>query len=290
MASGLDTAVTGGAPNLPGSLAAAARPLPENADWQAYGVEHVLENCAQAWVHQQCSDPETGLPLNDGAPKAHFHPFLAEFNVASCTGGFPQTYEQMSAVAKRGMTNRLTVALETAISASAPDGSANESPNLPDSAVDVTGDDPATSIACAVGALLAAARSCGANGEAFIHAPDWLLPHFLAEHLLTQVGNVFKLGPHTVVFGQGYVNEGPTGVATDPDTPTASPGPTGGQAYLYLSGPVEFAAGAVQVLDDTTRGRDVLQNAANVMAVQLAVYRFDPCCVQAILVEPCGGA
>src|SRR3990172_2145394 len=51
----IDVGVTGGSPNLLGILTAAARPLPENADWHAFGTSHIVENCGLPWVWQKCT-------------------------------------------------------------------------------------------------------------------------------------------------------------------------------------------------------------------------------------------
>ena len=41
------------------------------------------------------------------------------------------------------------------------------------------------------------------------------------------------------------------------------------------------------MLEDATRGVTTRENRANVIAAQLAIYRFDPCCVFAALVQVC---
>lgn len=285
----VDIGVTGGAPNLLGSLTAAARPLPENIDWQGFGTSHVVENCGLAWVWQACTiaDAENPKPLNPGAPAVEFHPFLVEYNAASCDGIVTGADSgDLADRAKRGLAVRISRAIDYALSSSAPDGVQNESPNLPDAAVDVTPITGPGALVCTLAGLIQDAYACGATGELFIHAPAWTLPVFLANTLITQVGNVFKLGPHTVVFDQGFSNQAPTGVGSDPDV-APSPAAAAGEAWIYISGPVEVATGTIQVLDDTTGGVDTRQNRANVIAAEIAIYRFDPCCVFAALVSVC---
>lgn len=280
MTSRIDIGVTGGQPNLLGSLTAAARPLPDNIDWQAFGVDFTPENCGFAWPWQQCTvaTDEDPKPLNEGATPVTFKPFLAEYNAASCPGGIANNWAELADRAKRGLSVRTSRVLAQALSSSSPDGSANESPNLPTLATDITPLLGPGELVCTLAGLLQDSVACGLNGEVFIHAPHWTLPTFLSDTLITQIGNVYKLGPHTVVFDQGYSNE----------APTASPAAIAGQAWIYVTGPIEYAASSVQVLDDTTRGVTVRENRANVIAAQQAIYRFDPCCVYAALVQVCG--
>lgn len=279
MASRLNTAVTGGSPNLLGSLTAAARPLPEDADWTAFGVSYTPENCGKAWVWQECTEAtdDDPKPLNTGVDAVTFKPFLIEFNAASCDGGIAGDWDQLSARAKRGLDTRTSRGIALALSSSAPDGVANDSPNLPGSATDVTPGSGPASIVNTITGLLQDSVDCGANGELFIHAPHWTLPHILKEFLVTQIGSVFKVGPHTLVLDQGYTNEEPTGADPAGD----------GEAWIYVTGPVEFAKTPVQPLDDTSHGFQTRLNSANVIAAQLAIYRFDPCCVFAAKAKVC---
>src|SRR3990172_871737 len=270
----LDVAVAGGAPNLLGSLTAAARLLPENADWEAFGVSYVPENCGFPWVWQACTVGEK--PLNPGVDAVEFKPFLVEYNAQSCAG-IPGDWQQYADRAKRGLAVRAGNAIDFALSSSAPDGQPNDSPSLPTTATDVTPGGGPASILNTVSGLIQEAYACGATGELFIHAPAWTLPHWLASTLLTQVGLVFKLGPHTVVLDQGYANEEPTG-----GVPAGT-----GEAWIYVSGPVEYQTGSIQILEDTTKGVSPRLNRANVIAAQLAIYRFDPCCIYAALAKVC---
>lgn len=286
MGSTIDTGVTGGSTNLLGNLATAARPLPDNVNWQAFGVSFVPENCGDAWVWQACTSTDDGdKPLNDGVAAVQFDPFLIEYNAQNCSG-IPSDWDKLSDRAKRGISLRYSNALALALSSSTPDGQQNTNPNLPDTAVDVTPVGGPSSLVNTLAGLIQDAYDCGATGELFLHAPAWTLPYFLREQLLTQIGNVFKLGPHTVIFDQGYTNEGPTGVGSDPDV-APSPVAVPGQAYIYVSGPIEYATGSIQILDDTTKGVSPRLNRANVIAAQLAIYRFDPCCIFAALAKVC---
>lgn len=276
----IDNGVTGGAPNLLGSLVASARLLPENIDWQAFGVSFVPENCGKAWIWQACTSTDDGdKPLNDGSPAAEFHPFMIEYNSQHCDG-IPHDWEKLSDRAKRGIQARYSNALALALSSATPDGQPNESPSLPTTATDITPaliDGGPAPLVNTIAGLIEEAYNCGAAGELFIHVPAWILPFLLAQTLITQVGNVYKLGPHTVVLDQGYANEPPTG----------STAAAVGQAWIYVSGPIEVATGSVQLLDDTTKSVSPRLNRANVIAAQLAIYRFDPCCIFAARTVVC---
>ncbi len=213
-------------------------------------------------------------PLNAGVDAVEFRPFIVEYNAQSC-GGIPGDWDQLANRAKRGLAVRVSNAIALALSSSTPDSLPNQNPNLPELGTDVTPEDGPIGIVPTLEALIAAVYDCGLNGEVWIHAPAWLLPVLLNAQLITQVGSVWKLGPHTVVVDQGFANEAPTGA--DPATD--------GQAWLYATGPFEYATGPVNVLEDTTRGVTTRENRANVIAAQLALYRFDPCCVVAALTE-----
>ncbi len=285
MASRLDTAVTGGAPNLLGSLTAAARPLPEDADWQAYGISHTPENCGIAWPWQACTDPdEIEKPLNDAADPVEFRPFLIEFNSQAC--GMAE-FTRLEARAKRGLAFRSSYVVAQMLTSGSVYGDPNDSPNLPNAAHNITPGGGPSNLRNTVAGLLEDAMQCGVTGEAFIHAPAWTLPHWLNARLITQVGAVWKMGPHTVVLDQGFANEPTTGVAdvADPDDAVQGDSAGEGQAWIYLSGPVEFALSSIEAIGDTTRGVTPLENRANVIAVQQGIYRFDPCCVFAALSE-----
>lgn len=278
MASRLNVAVTGGAPNLLGSFTAAARPLPGDADWTAFGVSHTPENCGHPWLWQKCSTTELDpKPLNEVVEDVTFQPFLVEYNAASCPGGIPGDWDQLPERARRGLALRLSKGIAEAFSSSTIHGDPNDSPNLPSTATDITPGGGPSSLVNTIAGLLEEAEACGLNGEIYIHAPGWTLPHFLQNTLITQVGNAWKMGPHTVILDQGYTNEAPVG----------SPAAVAGQAWIYVSGPFEYATGSLEVFEDTTRGVDVRLNQANVIAGQLAIYRFDPCCVFAALAQVC---
>lgn len=284
MPSALDSPVTGGNPNPVGSLTASARPLPEDADWQAHGVSHDPEACQRAWVWQRCSDvvpdgdPEEGdvvsKPLNGGIEPVTFLPFLIEAN-AACEG-ISRNRGVLDDRAKRTLQLNASQQIGRAFSSALPDGYANVNPNLTNSATDITGAGP-SSLVNTLQSLLREAVECGLSGDLFIHAPHWTLPRFLEDTQIVQVGQTFKLGGHTVVLDQGYTNEGPD----------EAPAAAADEAWLYISGPVEYATGPIQSLADMTEHVRLQLNTANAMAAQLGIYRFDPCCVKAARARIC---
>lgn len=290
MPSSLDTPVTGGTPNPLGSLVAAAQPLPEDAEWEAFGVEHDPEACLGAWVWQKCSvDGDEGVdeepvhkPLNDGVDALRFLPFLAEANAASCDG-LPGDLDVLEARARRVLSWNYSQQIARAFSSSAPDGFPNVNPNLTNGQ-DVTPGAGPSSLCNTIAGLLEEAVECGLNGDLWIHAPAWTLPAFLEHHQIVQVGNVWKLGPHTVILDQGFANEGPPGGDV----------PADGQAWIYVTSPVQVSTGPVHILRDgraplpaSLHGLEPRLNRANVIAAQLAIYRFDACCIKGALAAVC---
>ena len=281
MPSALTSPVSGGSPNPVGSLTASAKPLDESADWQAFGVEHVPEACQGAWVWQKCSevDGETvaAKPLNDGVDAVRFQPFLVEANAAACPGGIQRDSGVLAERASRILKWNASRQIGLAFSSATPDGYPNVNPNLTDSAVDATPGGGPANLVNTISGLLEDAIACGLNGDLFIHAPHWTLPHWLTRQLVEQVGSTFKLGGHTVVLDQGYANEPPNG----------GPNAGVGEAWIYVTSPVEYATGSVVQLADITDGYELRLNRANKMAAQLAIYRFDPCCVRAARARVC---
>jgi hypothetical protein len=82
----------------------------------------------------------------------------------------------------------------------------------------------------------------------------------------------YRLGGHTIIV-DNYQNIGPTG----------SPPPAANEVYIYATGPVEYKLGEnVDIAQFTGR-----TNEGIVLAEQLAILRFDPCCSYAILAEIC---
>lgn len=285
MPSALTTPVVAGSPNPIGSLTASSKLLPEDADWQALGIQHDPELCQQAWVWQKCSvvvpdgDPEEGdvvaKPLNEGIEAVEFQPFLIEANAASCEGLLGRL-ELLDPRARRTLQWNASRQLARAFSHPFPDGYANVNPNLTNTATDITDAGP-SSLTNTIQDLLKRAIDCGATGDLTIHAPAWTLPRFLEEYLIEQVGSTFKMGPHTVVLDYGYPNIGPIGSA-DAEAD---------EAWIYVTGPVEYALDRVFVPEQAAQGIAIRLNDKDVLAMQLAIFRFDPCCVFAARARIC---
>lgn len=154
-------------------------------------------------------------------------------------------------------------------------------PSLISEATDVSAADPVHPIT-AVGTLLEAWSNCtqqGGDGRfgPVIHAPYSIVTELLAKGVAAEIGDVIH-GPagSLVSPGPGY----PTGNAAAP-----TDGADGADAWVYITGPVEYALGDLQVNPEGDAARfNPRMNRYEVTARRQAIHRFDPCCVFAVAV------
>jgi hypothetical protein len=146
----------------------------------------------------------------------------------------------------------------------------------------------------AVGVLLQfyEQQSGGAGGAVF-HIPTSLMPMALGlgveGTMARQEGQVYR-GPlgSLVSPGPGYPDddsiEGPDGFGPsvafdDPDWEYA--GNAADERWVFISGPVEYALGPIEVLPEEPLGAELRQNLRMMLAERPGLVRFDPCLVGA---------
>lgn len=249
------------AESTPGGFLRAARLLPEGTDWT--GGITFTPSCggADTWG---CSYGEAKTNITEKADPVEFDPFLV-YAGKTCSGApdFDELRELSQINLRRGMSGSLARELQQS------DPKVGN-PDLVTTAIDIT---PATtpSIRNAIAGLLTTSGDCG-GGEITIHAPIVVLSALMTFDLVEFVDGRYRLGGHTVIV-DNYENVGPTG----------SPAPADNEVYLYATGPVEYRLGENIDISHFT-GRT---NEGIVLAEQLAIMRFDPCCVYAIRAEIC---
>lgn len=247
--------------STPGGFIRAARLLPDGVDWS--GGITFTENCggADVWSCAYGVD-KTNIGLK-GDP-VEFDPFLVYAGVV-CSGA-PDT-DALSELAqirlRRGLSGSLARELQQS-------DALIGNPDLVTTATDITPVTPPC-VNNAIAGLLSTAQSCG-GGELTFHAPMVALASLMTFNLVEFVDGRYRLGGHTIIVDD-YANVGPTG----------SPAPAANEVYIYATGPVEYRLGErIDIAHYTGRTNDSV-----VLAEQLAIVRFDPCCVYAILAEIC---
>jgi len=155
----------------------------------------------------------------------------------------------------------------------------DENPSLVSTASDISEATPVHPVR-AVGLLLDAWSACtqqsgdGRNGP-IIHAAPSVVTDLLAHGVVAQIGDVLH-GPvgSLVSPGPGYP------LAAVPDD-----GEDGDEdAWVYISGPVEYALSAPEVAVGDVLNNPRLNKYLD-WALRQAIHRFDPCCVFAIAVQ-----
>lgn len=146
------------------------------------------------------------------------------------------------------------------------------------------------------GALIGAYETCtGGSGGATIHLPSQVVPAAVGGHitqnLLWREGDLYRGPAGTIVSpGPGY----PFGASTQGANgygPAVSEGVYRGngtdEAWVYITGPVEYAVGPVTVgpPDREERFDTFRTNRYRVWGSRRAIVRYDPCCVFAALVR-----
>jgi hypothetical protein len=176
----------------------------------------------------------------------------------------------------------------------------DEQPTLRRSAVDVSVSGPMDlDDACA--ALLSAYEQCtGGNGGATLHLPSVLVPGALGGiagggRVAWPEGNVYRAAMGAVLSpGPGYPH-GASTVGVDgfgpktggADAATTYKGNGLDEAWVYVTGPVEYAVGPIDPMSLTPDASRT--NRTEIIAERPAIVRFDPCCVFAVLARNTAG-
>lgn len=252
------------------SLLTVARTLPNGTEWRS-GISHLPNGCSPAAGWPNCEvDP---APPNKCAPQfpgaANFAPWL--FYVpdgCDLAPFYAEDWERRSSEALAAYTPwAMSLELDT--------GALSGNPSLRSTAVDLTGAG-AIDVVNGIGALIRARVEAGFGGMATLHVPAWLIPAFEDHYLLDNSTGAMSGAMVRVSPGPGY-----TGVSPD-STLNIVPGP--GEGWLYITGPVEYELGPIEVYPKRDQQQH-LTNTVEVYAERAGILRFDPCGVFAVRVN-----
>lgn len=268
------------------SLLTVARALPSGINWST-GISWTPV-CQPSFGLQWCP-PAVNRSLGNTLAAVHTMPFLV-YTPQSCS--MPLDTADMEQAA-RDLTeihtaNAIADALwmGTGLPADSVD---NTIPTLRRSGFDVSAAG-AIDLDDGVAQLLAHYEDCtGGSGGAIIHMPSELLVYALGggaggARLCWPEGSFYR-GPagSMVCAGPGYPNgrtpPGPFG--SGPQIAAGNyQGAEVNTAWIYVTGPVEYAVSPVRAIPEEERDRiPVRTNIYEVWAERDAIVRFDPCCV-----------
>lgn len=256
---------------LRGGLQSVARPLEtDGRDWT--GGISFNEACDIIGGGVSCEDPAVEKTLTELGDPVEFNPFLL-YNLERCAGiGRFDGLQALSNEHLRRTENR-NLAIQLHDASFSPAGDLD--PSLQSSATDVTGGGGAVGIKETLCGLVQAI--CEFHiGEIVFHAPLKVMPSMLFDNLVlwNATANRYEFGHYSVSF-DCYPNVGPDS--------TGNIVPADNEAYIYVSGPVEFAKGTIQ----SVQNFDQHINEHLAREERLAILRFDPCTVIAANAEIC---
>lgn len=270
------------------SLATTARRLPGAFEWRT-GIAFRQGQCPTSGRWRYCPDGLDEKTADAGHGSTGFVPFSI-YATVRCDMTTPLSadeqhqlvQDQLDAVtpwhlARELWTGEFNTSGQPNPTLQAPSpGATNEfDPShvitSPDAAVD------------ALGALYALyERTTKHGGGAVAHVPSELITHLFHQGLVKQQGDVFVAPNFVVSPGPGYPGSGAYGpkTAAHPSGATAD----SSHVWIYMTGPVEFATGEVQVLPEGSMAFAPRRtNRHELWAEAPAIVRFDPCSVFAAL-------
>jgi hypothetical protein len=255
---------TGG--RLRGGLLSVARPLPASYDDWRQGV-NFNSDCAVNVGYSLCFDPEdaTDKTITSVGDVLVFAPFML-YSGAECSQWIPG--DELMALARSGMERGLSAKFSRQLQE---DASGSGSPSMNSVATDITPGSPAD-VTNTLSGLLSSALECGIQDLVF-HANLRILPFLMEKDLLEWDDTLgyYRFGQYPFVLDD-YGSTGP-GAVDEADS---------SEAWIYVTGPIEFAVG-----DEYSPEHDPLvrQNDSVKLVERLGILRFDECCVQAALAK-----
>lgn len=246
----------------PGGLLSVARLLPAGSDWR--GGITFTPSCIDSIGTWACASAGEKTPSVKGDP-VRFDPFLI-YSAAKCDGA-PVMDDLRELV--RGKLARESGS-ELARNLVIKNEDVESGLDFTDTATDITPVDGSTNLKNSLAGLLSASAGCG---EVVLHVPRVALSYLLDIGL-------------EVRDGQYWYGMIPVSVDDYPPVGGIETAPS--EAWLYLSGPVEYEMSPIGEIEfNHYTGR---LNEALLVGERLAVLRFDPCCVYAIRAALCGSA
>lgn len=255
-------------------LLSVASLLPSNTDWRR-GVKYVPEGCVTPDAIPICG--AVVKPDSDPQSAVEFDPF-GIVAADGCNDPWMMN-DEFRARADR----TLNMGQSSILARELLQSTVTTNPDLQSTAVDLTAlmvTPGAVGWVEAATSLLYAMTNAGYVGDVVLHAPQWLLPSFMASNVgdIDPATRQAYIGPHPVVFDAGYNGlVGPDGALG------AEPNVAG---WVYATGPIEYAFGDSLDREGLVAG-DNDKNDRYVVAERPGILRFDPCQVFGVLVEVC---
>lgn len=276
------------------SLVTSARTLPDGVDWSS-GI-HWTPVCQPSFNYQYCP-PKVDKEQAESRATVHSMPFRV-YTPMSCV--LPNVSGDAAAIVEALTTVHTPAQLAAALwMGDGYDDTDTDQVTLRRAAVNVSGglmldlDDGISQL------LVHYQLATGGNGGATIHMPAALATSALGgvpggSRICWPEGNLYR-GPlgSVLVPGPGYPEgksvrgpngHGPLRTAAGV-TPEEYEGNETGSSWIYVTGPVEYAVGDVQVIPEAERDRIPFRtNLYELWGERSAIVRFDPCSTFATLV------
>lgn len=250
------------APNKPRaglfSVARFVDPNDPSIDWTPAGGWAHRVNCPTGgtWCCDDtgATDPSTGLPLEMCAPTDpqgfRWLPFLV-YQTAGCDAGTSRTLKSLQD-ARDNVRTWVDINTEGWVSQAVEDGVCGN-PGLDDFCTDVTGAG-ASSIQAGIATLLRNRAQQFIFDRPVLHIPSWFAPILPDLPWLSQMADI--------AFGPGYG----TGATVAP----------AGEAWIYVTGPVEYSIAPMEELAPATL-EEWRRNFDVEIYERICIYRIDPC-------------
>lgn len=249
-----------------GTLSAVGRPLP---GWAGGAIGHT-QHCAVTRADGVClAEPPDAKPVGLSQAGLVFEPFDLSA-VAGCD--LVASMQQMGRSGEQAR-NALETSTAWAISRELETGAVQGNASLNSEANDIS-----SSGAVELGAGIASLLREWAidwGHQPTLHMPWWALPLADEANLTSFSGTQITVASGTVpvCVGPGY-----RGTVGPGDVQAAN-----GEAWLYLTGPVEW--GATDITVPSEGGQERRTNDGDVTVQRYGIYRFDPCQAYAVLVD-----
>lgn len=281
--------ITASAPEVSIVTSAGKIPGSDTENWSGWsdGVSFRDDFCLPVGMWPRCApdeaDDKTFGDNNQVAEFPDFQPFTI-YAGFSCVGKLDYREARQSAL------DALKAKTPYAVGRELWTGAISGSMSLQAAAEDIGGTGVPADVAAQ--ALLSNFEDCSLTNAGVLHVPSVLTRDLVKAGVVTRVGNrlLWTATGNTVIPGPGYPNQpGEWGPNTaDPEDDPVYAEADDGQAWMYVSGPVELAFG-----DQWEEGSGEFpgtpsyarMNKTQMLAERDAIFRFPPCCVLGALVD-----
>jgi hypothetical protein len=270
------------APILPSapevSIVTSSRGIPDmNSDGWAYGISHREDFCRTVGSWARCVEEAEGS-YPERTPEALGDDDFPVFQPWSIYASFTCTSLADWPEARRTAVETLKAKTPYSVARELWTGEESGSPSLQSTGTDISDADaqPAQVVLSELGANF---DECSGGAQPTFHVPSRLIYQLIEAQVVVRSGDRLLTPTGGIVIpGPGYPN---TPGAWGPD---ASPGPlesAEGEAWMYVTGPVELAFSETweQGSGEPPVGTFARLNRSELFVEREAIYRFPTCCV-----------